>query len=323
MLFDWYLFADYSGAQSASAQRRNIRLAEATRGNEASIVEARFSRDDLGDALLQRLRAATAQGKRVIFGQDHQYGLPASLLTELGIRHLSWRALLRVLVAGSYGEGAPALRPPHEFGRMLNRWLIARGHPPYFYSATKALRYGVPGQNPRPNDQSLYRLTERRHPHSGRGTPKAFNRIGDNGTVGGQTLLGLLQVERLLRRCEADGIRVAVWPFDGLSLDLSTYEGAHVMIEPYPTAVRGPGVAQSDAADALACADEVRSADHSGHLSRLLDLTSLTSSDAELAQIEGWIASHRPALPHSGAELPPHAVAPGARPRSPHSLRWT
>jgi hypothetical protein len=295
MLFDRYLFADYSGAQSKSTQRKNIRLAAATREATARIVEGRFCRDVLAQEMLRELRSATSQGERVIFGQDHQYGLPAALLRELGVRHLPWREVLRVLVSGAYGERAPALGPPQEFGQLLNRWLVARGGLPYFYSATKASLYGVPGQNPRANDRTLYRLTERCGAHSGRGTPKAFNRIGDNGTVGGQTLLGLLQVESLLRQCKAEGIRVAVWPFDGLSLETDAYEGAHVMIEPYPTAVRGAEV-QSDEADALASANEVRRADQSGELSRLLDLSSLSAPDAELAQIEGWIAAHRPEL---------------------------
>lgn len=79
----------------------------------------------------------------------------------------------------------------------------------------------------------------------GRGTLRAFDRIGDNGMVGGQTLLGLLQIDSLLRLCEAEGIRVAVWPFDGLSLEMDASSGAHVMIEPYPTAVRNKRVAQS------------------------------------------------------------------------------
>lgn len=296
MLFDRYLFADYSGAQSRSAQRKNIRLAAATREETARIVAGRFCRDALAQELLRELRSATSQGERIIFGQDHQYGLPASLLQELGVRHLPWRQVLRVLVSGAYGERAPALGPPHEFAPLLNSWLVARGGLAYFYSATKASLYGVPGQNPRPSDRTLYRLTERCGAHSGRGTPKAFNRIGDNGTVGGQTLLGLLQIESLLRLCEAEGIRVAVWPFDGLSLEMGAYDGAHVMIEPYPTAVRDKAVAQSDAADALASADEVRRADRSGELLQLLDLSPLSAPDAELARIEGWIAAHRPEL---------------------------
>ncbi len=296
MRFDRYLFADYSGARSRSAQRGSIRLAAASREQRATLVQGRFCREELTDELLRQLRGATSRGERVIFGQDHQYGLPAALLAELGVRQLPWRHLLGVLVEGTYGERSPALGPPHEFGRSLNRWLVDQGSLPYFYSATKASMYGVPGRNPRSNDGTLHRLTERCGARSGRGVPKTFNRIGDNGTVGGQTLVGLPQIDRLLQRCRSDSIRVAVWPFDGLSLDRASYEGAHVMIEPYPTSLRHAGVTQSDAADALACADEVRRTDQSGQLSRLLDLTSLSASDGELAQIEGWIASHRPEL---------------------------
>ena len=70
----------------------------------------------------------------------------------------------------------------------------------------------------------------------------------------------------------------------------------HVMIEPYPTAVREAHVSQTDESDALASVAHVQSADLAGTLDRLLDLTGLGSEQASVAQFEGWILSHVPEL---------------------------
>lgn len=120
-------------------------------------------------------------------------------------------------------------------------------------------------------------------------------RAGDNGTVGGQTLVALLAIKTLLKKCEARGIKVAVWPFDGLSIADGRYQGAHVMIEPYPTAVRSADIVQTDDSDALASAGHIRDADLNGTLRALLDLSGLALEQAKVVAVEGWIASHRPA----------------------------
>ena len=117
MQFDVYLFADYSGAASKSAQRRTIRLAIATRDAPPSVEYESFTREELSLVFVSRLRSATERGQRVLFGQDHQYGIPYALAKELGIETETWRATLRSLDAGDYGDGAPALahscpRPP-------------------------------------------------------------------------------------------------------------------------------------------------------------------------------------------------------------------
>jgi hypothetical protein len=182
------------------------------------------------------------------------------------------------------------------FASRFNDWLTARGKRPYFYSATKASPYNLPSFNPREKDPSTYRLTELRRSTSGAGAPKAFNRVGDTGTVGGQSLVGMLALNDLLARCARDGVKVAAWPFDGLSIDDSAYADAHVLIEPYPTAVRHSSVAQTDESDALASAARVRDEDAQNALRSLLDLSALSTEDAAVVRREGWILSHRPEI---------------------------
>lgn len=85
MIFDEYLFADYSGAFDARGQRNAIRLAAASVDDSPSIVGRRLTRNDLVEELAGRLEVASRRGKRVCFGQDHQYGVPFGLVKELGL----------------------------------------------------------------------------------------------------------------------------------------------------------------------------------------------------------------------------------------------
>jgi hypothetical protein len=232
----------------------------------------------------------------VCFGQDHQYAIPFGLARELSVDACEWRDALDRLATGGYGDAAPPFGHPKAFASRFNEWLVARGNRSYFYSATKTKQYGVPSRSPRPGDSTAYRLTELRRSASGAGSPKPFNRIGDPGSVGGQTLVGMLAVRRLLRECHESGIRVAAWPFDGLSLSDTAYADAHVLVEPYPTAARAIGVPQSDDSDALASAGQVRIADANGRLHALCDLSCLGREEASQVRREGWIVSHRPEL---------------------------
>jgi hypothetical protein len=71
----------------------------------------------------------------VIFGQDHQYSLPLGLIQELDLPgSITWRALLRALVHGTYG--GPKLAAPRSFAREFNEWLEVKGRPPRSESAT-------------------------------------------------------------------------------------------------------------------------------------------------------------------------------------------
>lgn len=298
MLFDLYLFADYSGAQNRSAQRRAIRLARASRQESPTLVEKQFTRGDLVAEFVSRLKEASRAGMRACIGQDHQYSIPRGLAQELSIGHLSWRDALRSLCSGSYGEDAPALGHPCTFAASFNAWLAARGRSPYFYSATKASLYSIPAQDPRRGDDSKYRLTELCQSQSGNGSPKPLNRVGDNGSVGGQSLLGMAALVDLLHRCECEGVRLAVWPFDGLSIRDSIYADTHVMIEPYPSAVRNATVAQTNDSDALASTAHIRDMDAQDKLAEQLDLSRLDRAKAAVVRFEGWIVSHELEMRH-------------------------
>lgn len=294
--FDCYEFADFSGAKDKALQRRTIRLAIA-RGDE---VPKRFGRSLTREALqeqtLQSLATASTLGLRLAFGRDHQYSIPYGLALEIGIAGTPWRDALRALATGSYG--GPPLSHASEFAAQFNSYMRRRGSRTYFFSCTKAAAYGISGSDPRPSqlrapDATTYRLTELAGRLGNGARPKPFNRLGDNGTVGGQTIVGLLLLHELLETARDRGIPVAVWPFDGVDITADAYRGRHVMFEPYPSSIRAPDKARSDWNDAEACVLCIQGADQSGRLSGMLDLCSL-GTEIDRVLFEGWIVGHRP-----------------------------
>lgn len=121
-----------------------------------------------------------------------------------------------------------------------------------------------------------------------------FNRLGDPGSVGGQSLLGMGKLRDLMLACEQTGVKLRFWPFDGLDILGPEYTHAHVCVEPYPSALRPAGVPQSDENDALHSAHAVQFADAGGRLWELLDLRALADPDKKTAAFEGWILGSRP-----------------------------
>lgn len=297
-LFQSYLFADYSGAADSRAQMQAIKAAYAEADGAHQMIEKPLTRDGLVSETLRYLRTATAAGKRTCFGFDHQLSLPAGFLQEIGLSGMSWRQVVHALVVG---HGLPPFQHPSTYACEFNDWCISKGQQPYFYSATKAARYGIPKTNPRAGCvDTIFRLTECCEGVFSRGKPKPFNRVGDNGTVGGQTIMGLIKLLELLHACEREGIPVKCWPFDGLAINSPVYANAHVLIEPYPAAVRPIGVAYTDVNDAIAAVRFVQQFDQEGNLADLLDLRGLADVHKDIVLIEGWIAGH----------LPPRAVPP-------------
>jgi hypothetical protein len=235
--------------------------------------------------------AEEERGERLCIGYDHQYGIPLAFAEEIGVGRHSWRQALEALLTGTYG--GPPLGHAKMFARELNEWLRARGNKSYFFSATKSKQYGLPATNPRAaKDPSIYRLTEQCQSKFGRGRPKPFNRVGDNGSVGGQTLVGLGKLHELMVACEQLGIPLRCWPMDGLDIGGPKYTGSHVMVEPYPSASRAADVPQSDGADALAGTKLVWEADREGRLRELLDLRELPEIQHRTVMFEGWLAGH-------------------------------
>jgi len=292
-LFGEYVFADYSGAAADRIQRKAIRVAYAQRQLPPALVSGSFTRELLVQWMHQKLLSASEKGVRLCLGQDHSYGLPLGLAKQLGIDGQPWRSAIAAFLDGTYAPDAPRFSDVPTFTREVNLWLRSRGFSDYFWSATKK-SYGLPSSNPRGAEIGVFsRITDTRHSNFGRGSPMPFSRVGDNGSVGGQSLWGISMLRKLLALCERDGIPLRCWPFDGLTLNSEPYQNAHVLVEAYPSALRGVGVAQSDQADALCVVEALRQADTEQWLAKLLDISHLTLDQRSTVRFEGWILGQR------------------------------
>lgn len=290
-LFNRYLFADYSGAGKDSAATPAIRLWEAEthtapwRVHRPSAVAGRslnFSREALRLELRARLDTANAVGERVLLGQDHQYGWPPFLRRLAQIDRLPWRDGVRRL---AQGHGAlPPLDVPSVYCAAFN---AAVGQDAFWSPLPHVCRkYGLSTVRPNQPRQERFRLTEIALPSEGRAQPKPADGVGGRGEgiVGGQTICGLRQIARML-----DWPDLAWWPFDGLDIGHAAYEGKHVAIEIYPSALRPAHIPQTDDNDARHSCLYAQEADRHSKLKSLLNLSALAPHHAARVRCEGWI----------------------------------
>jgi hypothetical protein len=273
--FDTFLFADYSGAASLSAQRRAIALWTQDRGGRPRKVRGSFTRKSLREAVLASLVDATRAGRRVLFGIDHQWSWPRDLWRAAGLADRPWRDALRSLVEG---EGdRPPLGPAHAFPAAFNAWTGAA----VFHCRVRGLAraYGLPTRSDWAGDP--VRLAERAMPGA-----KPATRLGGTGAVAGQTLVGLIELQRLLEEATRAGVPVLAWPMDALVDDGTSHVGCEV----YPSFCRPAHVRKTDDADARWTCLWASRAD----LAAALDLRRAPAPVRRAASLEGWILGARP-----------------------------
>jgi hypothetical protein len=274
--FDVYCFADYRG--DAADKAGGIAVALGTKDGQVVHVDDVNSRRQLSIFWQLLIKKTDRAGARLIFGQDHQYGVPKGLLDELELRG-PWReAMKRLFFEGQLGEIARNGRAG-EFACKFNEMLRSRMREDYFWSATKGKNYGIPTRSPRPDDPHKFRITEQLDAS----TPFPFARIGDSGAVGGQTIVGIPNIIDLLE--SEVGSTIFAWPFDGLDLPDSV---KHVLVEIYPSVLRPAKIRQSDLNDAVACVNWCVKEDAEGRLRDKLSTNAVADEHRDVVQIEGW-----------------------------------
>ena len=266
--FDVYAMADYSGAQSASTQREHIVVAEFHAEGAEPTPHRELTRDGLRAWLVRRIAENDPAERRFLFGIDHQFGWPGHLLAACGLGGRPWREVLELLAEPD--DDRPALRHPSECCVSFNEWFAARHNgEQLFFSRTRQGPYKhLPPRATAFGGKPVFRRCEETIQAAGF-RPKPAAQIGDNGAVGGQTICGLLQLRLLFGDLDRAGLseRLAVWPFDGLALEDAAYEGKHVLVEIYPTLLRGD-LPQTDWNDARASAEWAHDRDRSGVLAK-------------------------------------------------------
>lgn len=301
-LFERYLFADYSGGKRDHHAQSNIRLYKVdheddvphrvyrNQVNKRTGIPLNYSRNSLREQVRSELDQSNIEGKRVIFGQDHQYGWPPHLRELAALTNLSWRDAIQRLADGDDRDGLPPLAPPEDYCRQFNEscgkqvfWTPLRG---------KAALYGIANQaHPDYVLPQRFRLTELEPPMQGNHQPRSADAVGGigHGVVGGQTICGLRQISHML---EWDD--VAWWPFDGLDVNGEAYRERHVAIEIYPSALRPADIVQNDDNDADFSCRYIRDADKENRLQSLLCLSMLKAQFTDQVKAEGWIVGMDP-----------------------------
>jgi hypothetical protein len=128
--------------------------------------------------------------------------------------------------------------------------------------------------------------------------------------VAGQTLVGLVELHRMLEDARRLRVPVLAWPMDALADD----GRSHVGCEIYPSFCRPPHVRKTDDADARWTCLWASRAD----LATALDLREAPLRVREAARLEGWILG---APPRPYPSLPGSVPAGGTLSGSPRQAK--
>lgn len=289
--FDTFLFADYSGAENEASQRSAIALFRLdARQKRPKKLPGPFTRVTLREELIAQLVAASRDGRRVLFGIDHQWSWPRDLLALAGLDGLPWRERLRRLVAG--GDAFPPLGPASTYARAFNEATATDA----FHCRVRSLaaKYGIPETSRWPGNP--IRLAETRMPGA-----KPATRLGGTGAVAGQTLAGLRELHALLDESRRLRIQVRAWPFELLRDDGRSHVGCEIYpghcrraLDREARALTRPEWSEHDRDAALTCVWASRAP-----LARLLDLSDAPAAVRRAARIEGWILGAPTSTSHS------------------------
>lgn len=279
--FDTFLFADYSGAESESAQKAAISLfrVDGVEGQPRKIVGP-FTRATLREALIHQLESATHEHRRVLFGIDHQWSWPRDLLKAATLEDLPWRERLARLTAGT--TTLPALSSPSTYAALFNRAVGSD----IFHCRVHSLgaKYGLPPSSSWKGN--AIRLTETLMPGA-----KPATRLGGTGAVAGQTLTGLRELHLLFAETKRLGLHVKAWPFELMRDDGESHVGGEIYPAFCKRDLKTRGLLKVETEwtehdrDAATTALWARQTD----LAPLLDLTLASRTTQRIAREEGWI----------------------------------
>lgn len=277
--FSRYIGIDYSGAETAEASLKALRVYMAEREGEPVEVPPPpsprwyWSRREIAEWLVERL----SEQRPTLVGIDHGFSFPMKYFVKHKLPR-SWPVFLE-----DFQRHWPT-DAPHTYVDFVREGVAGTG----------AARTGY---------RRWRRLTEER---TG-GAAKSVFHFDVQGSVAKSTHAGIPWLLYLRRRL---GDRVHFWPFDGWSIP----PGRSAVAEVYPRLCSGRfprGDRTADQHDAYSVAAWLRQADADGSLAELLTPT-LDSKERAIAEVEGWILGVPP-VPAPAAE----ASRSKPRPRRP------
>ena len=237
-LFDAYLIADWTAAETRKLGDQSLWVGVAKRDvrfrlyTETHNVASRAE----GEALIASLLADhRKRGDRVLVGFDFNLGYPAGTGQRLGLKDTSWRGLWD-FIASNVVDKADNTNNRYQVAAKMNRLMTDQAWPFWGAPAKQTQRWLTATKPPEGAGAEIpeFRATERAA-REGRLQPKSVWQMHGAGAVGGQTLVGIAAVNRLLKKLDPSA---AVWPFGTgwRALDASDLEPlSALVVEVWPS----------------------------------------------------------------------------------------
>ena len=295
-LFDAYIIADWTAAEGKKLGDGSVWVGVAKRDvrfrlyTETHNVATRAEGEKLIAALLADHRK---RGDRVLVGFDFNFGYPAGTAERLKLTGTPWTAMWK-FIAANVVDKPDNTNNRYQVAAKMNRLMTDAPWPLWGAPANQAQRWLTTTKPPAGSAADIpeFRATELAI-RKGRLQPKSVWQMHGAGAVGGQTLVGIAAVRRLLDNLGPSG---AVWPFGTgwRALDASDLEPlSALVVEVYPSmwgAKPGPGEFK-DQAQVRVTAEHFAKLDETGALSTAF--APPKGADEELIrkveQEEGWI----------------------------------
>lgn len=294
-LFDAYIVADWTAAETRKLGDNSLWIGVAKRDvrfrlyTETHNVATRAE----GEALLNSLLADhRKRGDRVLVGFDFNLGYPAGTAARLKLSGAPWQAMWK-FIAANVVDKADNTNNRYQVAAKMNRLMTDEAWPLWGAPAKQAQRWLTTTKPPQgTGDIPEFRATEDAA-RKGRLQPKSVWQMHGAGAVGGQTLVGIPAVRRLL---EALGPSGAVWPFGtgwrALSQeDVQPLSALVVEVWPSMFDARPAGGEYKDQAQVRATAEALARLDDAGDLAGAFAPPKSAAPDLieRVEQEEGWI----------------------------------
>ncbi|WP_421731203.1 cobalamin biosynthesis protein CbiG [Brevundimonas sp.] len=296
-LFDAYVVADWTAAEGKKLGDTSLWIGVAKRDvrfrlyTETHNVATRAE----GEALLASILADhRKRGDRVLVGFDFNFGYPVGTAERLKLTGApAWSAMWK-FIASNVVDKPDNTNNRYQVAAKMNRLMTDEAWPLWGAPAKQAQRWLTTTKPPVGSGADIpeFRATENAV-RKGKLQPKSVWQMHGAGAVGGQTLVGIPAVRRLL---ESLGPSAAVWPFGTGWRELTPADVeplsvlvAEVWPSMHPTTVQ-PGEFK-DQAQVRTTAEALALMDDKGDLGKAF-APPKTADETLIAQVEGeegWI----------------------------------
>jgi len=296
-LFDAYIIADWTAAEGKKLGDQSLWIGVAKRDvrfrlySETHNVATRAE----GEALLHSLLADhRKRGDRVLVGFDFNLGYPAGTAARLALKETpAWSAMWK-FIAANVVDKPDNTNNRYQVAAKMNRLMTDQPWPLWGAPAKQAQRWLTTTKPPAGAGADIpeFRATEDAV-RKGKLQPKSVWQMHGAGAVGGQTLVGIPAVRRLLETLGPSG---AVWPFGTgwRTLDTADLEPLSVLVaEVWPSMFEAKPEAGEfkDQAQVRVTAERFAALDEKGDLCAAFAPPKGTD-EALIARVEneeGWI----------------------------------